>query len=302
LRPIFFQGEKDRVLKAFPALKPVMEAFERHYIRVEYSAHDRSLMERIARNITEQDAYVYGMTPWQTFLKIAATLEIGPDDIFIEPGCGTGHLCFFINQAYGIRVIGIEAIADFITTAQTIRRELIDQGLDLSRLAFYNLDFFTSDLSRGTLFYIAGTCFPDDYRIRLLEKIAAEAAVGSTVITLTHAIEHPAYALQHKVEGLFSWGRDKALIYRLQPQTDKVRGEAGPLPEQAKDSMPDQVNGLMPDPASGAKLKDSPAGKGHVEASPHEDFDLSDQEKHRAAAKPLSAKKRARQHRKHKRN
>ncbi|PKL80292.1 MAG: hypothetical protein CVV27_00605 [Candidatus Melainabacteria bacterium HGW-Melainabacteria-1] len=216
LRPVLFRREKSAVLSRYPQLQSVMEAFERHYIRVEYGAHDRSLMERIQRKLTDQDAYVYGTTPWRAFVKISASLEIGPEDVFIEPGCGTGHLCFFMNQAYGIRAQGVEVIANFVTTANQIRQELIDQGLDLSQLSFYNLDFFSCDLSRGSIFYIAGTCFPDDYRDRLYAKIAADAKPGSTVITLTHAIEHPAYVFSHRVDALFSWGRDKALVYRLQ--------------------------------------------------------------------------------------
>lgn len=218
LRPILYQREKQAVLARYPQLAPVMEAFEKHYIRVEYGAHDRSLMERIQRKMTEHSAYVYGTTPWRSFMKIADSLKITPEDVFIELGCGTGHLCFFMNQAYGIRSQGIEIMANFVQSANQICQELGKQGLDFKQLKFYNLDFFSSDLSRGTIFYIAGTCFPDDYRERLLEKIAAEAPDDSTVITLTHEIQHSAYHFSHKVAGVFSWGRDKALVYRVKPK------------------------------------------------------------------------------------
>lgn len=220
LRPFLFGREKRRVLKRYPALRPVMEAFERHYIRVEYGAHDRSLMERIQRQLTEDDAYVYGSTPWTAFLQIADVLDVQPTDVFIEPGCGTGHLCFLMNQVYGIRAQGIEVIANFVTTANAIRTELSGppHGLQLDQLKFYNLDFFSCDLSRGTLFYVAGTCFPEDYRQRLLDKIVAEAPPGARLITLTHPLEDARFQLQHRVDTLFSWGRDKALIYRIHPE------------------------------------------------------------------------------------
>ncbi len=216
LRPLLFRREKTAILSRYPKLQPIMEAFERHYIRVEYGAHDRSLMERIERKLTTHDEFVYGTTPWRSFLKVADSLEIKPDDFFIEPGCGTGHLCFLMNQAYGIRAQGIEVMANFITTANQIRKDLSEQGFDFNNLHFYNLDFFSSDFSRGTIFYIAGTCFPDDYLTRLIHKIAKEAKPGSTVITLTHELNHPAYVLSHQVEAFFSWGRDKALVYTLQ--------------------------------------------------------------------------------------
>lgn len=216
LRPVLYSREKRRVLKRFPALKPVMELYEKQYIRVEYGAHDLSLMERLQRKLTDRDEYVYGSTPWSAFLKISDQLQIGPDDVYIEPGCGTGHLCFFMNQAFGIETIGIEAIATFVNTGNAMRQELAaaPHHLKLDKVKFYNLDFFNCDFSRGTIFYIAGTCFPDDYRQRLLDKITKEARPGITLITLTHELEHPAFELQGQVEALFSWGRDKALIYR----------------------------------------------------------------------------------------
>lgn len=215
LRPVLFQREKAGILRRFPKLQPIMEAFERQYIRVEYGAHDRSLMERIERKLTTQEEFVYGTTPWRSFMKIIDSLELKPDDVFIEPGCGTGHLCFFVNQAFGLKAQGIEVMANFIRTANEIRKDLSTQGFDFEQLKFYNLDFFSCDLSRGSIFYIAGTCFPDDYLKRLIDKIAREAKPGSTVITLTHELEHPAYELSHHVDTLFSWGRDKALVYRL---------------------------------------------------------------------------------------
>lgn len=217
LRPILFRREKSLVLRRYPALKPVMEAFEAQYIRVEYGAHDRSLMERLQRKMTENDAFVYGTTPWHTFLKIADRLSITPQDVFMEPGCGTGHLCFLMNQIYGIRAVGIETIANFVETAKIMQKELAaTSGLDFSRLRFYNLDFFTCDFSQATLFYVAGTCFPEDYRQRLYAKIAKEAPDGCYLITLTHPLEHPAFTLYDQVPGMFSWGRDKALIYTKQ--------------------------------------------------------------------------------------
>ncbi|HEY9841608.1 MAG: hypothetical protein ACAI44_17970 [Candidatus Sericytochromatia bacterium] len=260
LRPVFYQREKTAVLRRFPHLQPVMDAFERHYIRVEHGAHDLSLMERIQRKLTDQDAYVYGTTPWKTFIKIADSLELKPEDSFIEVGCGTGHLCFLMNLAYGLKAQGIEAIATFIQTANTIRRELLAAGLDkqvLARLNFYNLDFFTCDLSRGTVFYIAGTCFPDDYRNRLIEKIAHESPAGSTVITLTHEIPHPAYRFSHQVDGLFSWGRDKALVYRLEAGQSQAADQEGENPDAEKKPSGDKLKQQTQNPKRKQKRKEN---------------------------------------------
>jgi len=225
IRPFLYHREKRRVLKRYPDLSPVMDAYEKHYIRVEYGAHDRSLMERIQRKMTDLDEFVYGSTPWSAFIKITDQMKISSEDVFIEPGCGTGHLCFFMNQVFAVKSLGFEVISNFVETGNQIRKDLQEapesraqlnsnQIQKLEKIAFYNLDFFTCDFSRGSIFYIAGTCFPDDYRDKLVEKIYKEGKKNCTLITLTHELEHEGFELVSQVESVFSWGRDKALIYR----------------------------------------------------------------------------------------
>ena len=119
-----------------------------------------------------------------------------------------------MHQIYGIECIGIEALANFIDTGNTIKTELSHLP-DPEKLKLYNLSFFQTDLSRGTLFYIAGTCFPLDYKERLLKKVRKEAKPGSRVITLTHPIDLEGFTFSHEVKATFSWGRDRALIYTL---------------------------------------------------------------------------------------
>lgn len=213
LRPLLYRREKAAVLARFPQLEPVMAAYEARYIRSEYGAHDQSLLERRQRRLTDE-AFVYGSTPWQTFLKIADSLELHDGDVYCEPGCGTGHLCFLMHQGYGLRVTGIETIATFVETAAAIRQELAAAGRDVSGLNFVCGDFLAADLSDATVIFVAGTCFPAELRAALSARIAAEAPPGARVISLTHPLGPP-FVLSHTVEGVFSWGRDQALIYRL---------------------------------------------------------------------------------------
>lgn len=216
-RPWRFRLEKMRLTRRYPQhphLRDIMEAFERQYITVEYGAHDRSLIERRQRDMTDKDEFVYGTTPWLSFAKVLETLDIQSDDVFIEPGCGMGHLCFLVHQLYGIECIGIEALANFIQTGNAIKAELPHLPAP-QKLKLYNLDFFQTDLSRGTVFYIAGTCFPLDYKDRLLKKVRKEAKSGSRIITLTHPITQEGFTFSHEVKATFSWGRDRALIYTL---------------------------------------------------------------------------------------
>jgi hypothetical protein len=215
MRPWLYARQKRVVLQRYPQLAPVMAAYERHYIRVQYGAHDLSLMERIQRKIAQDSQYIYGSTPWATFMQIAEHLPLEPDDVFVELGSGTGHLCFFMHQALGVQAIGLEALNTFVTTAKTLVQELSQPpyDLDLKGLSFYNLDFMTFHFPRGSIFYLAGTCFPAELQARIAEKLATTRS-GTRVIALTHPLEAPGFELLHEIPATFSWGRDIARIYR----------------------------------------------------------------------------------------
>lgn len=216
-RPWIFAQQKKRVLACYPQLKPVMDAFERQYIRVQYGAHDLSLMERIHRDLTHDERYIYGATPWVVLLQLTEGLEFAADEVFVELGCGTGHFCFFMQQVYGIQAIGLEALNTFIVKAQQIMQELSQPpaSLQLDGLQFFNLDFLNFNFSRGSFFYVAWTCFPEALRTAILEKFFRECRPGTRLLVLTHALEDPRLELLRESQGLFSWGRDVARLYRL---------------------------------------------------------------------------------------
>lgn len=218
LRPHLFRRQRKAVLKAHPELEPLMDLYAQKYIQVEYSAHDQSLMERIHRKIAYEDQYIYGSTPWKVFMTIAERLDISPKDVFVELGCGTGHLCFYMNKVHGIKSVGIEALAHFVAIAKEMKKSLEEppHHWDLKQLYFYNLDFLTFDISQGSLFYMAGTCFPDDFRDKIIQKMKRDAPHDSRLITLTHAIVDPQFLELDQFEAIFSWGRDKVFIYKIQ--------------------------------------------------------------------------------------
>lgn len=217
LRPWIFLYQKKQVLARYPQLQPIMEAFERQYIRVPYGAHDLSLMERLQRNLAHDQRYIYGATPWVVLLKLTEGLEFAEDDVFVELGCGTGHFCFFMQQVYGIEAIGLEVLNIFTLKAQQIMQELSQPPtcLNFEGLQFLNLDFLHFNFSRGSFFYAAWTCFPEALRTALLAKFFRECRPGTRLLVVTHALDDPRLELLRESSGLFSWGRDIARLYRL---------------------------------------------------------------------------------------
>jgi SAM-dependent methyltransferase len=215
-RPFIFNRQKKQVLARYPQLRPIMEAFEKRYIRVQYGAHDISLMERIQRKISQDERYIYGATPWVALLRLTENLEINPDEVFVELGCGTGHFCFFMQQVFGIQAIGIEALNTFILNAKEMMIELAEppHSLDFKGLQFLNLDFMHFNFSRATLFYTAWTCFPGPVREQILEKFCRECKAGTRLLVLSHQLDDPRLELQQEIETFFSWGKDVARLYR----------------------------------------------------------------------------------------
>jgi SAM-dependent methyltransferase len=220
-RPGLFWRQKRRVLSVYPQLAPLLEAFERHYIRVEFSAHDLSLQERIRRKMSEDREHIYGTTPWLTLLELTRELTFAPDEVFVELGCGTGHFCFFMQQVYSIRAIGLETLNTFVGRAKQIMCELSGppHQLDLSQLQFFNLDLKTFNFSRGSFFYTTWTCFAPETRATIQQKFIRDCQPGARLLVISHAAEDPRLKLLRESRHLFSWGWDTARLYELQAES-----------------------------------------------------------------------------------
>ena len=94
----------------------------------------------------------YEPSPSFVLPRILRRDEVGPDDVFIDLGCGMGRVVFEAARRYPFRrVLGVEISADFASTA----RGNLERNLD--RLRCRDFEIVTSDILEYEL--------PDDVTI-----------------------------------------------------------------------------------------------------------------------------------------
>lgn len=141
-----------------------------------------SISKRFLEQRKNQDIYAYGETPLKTLELILSKVKITKEDHFFDLGSGRGRAAFFINAFTDAKVTAIEYIPEFVDRAKRIQ-----QKLNIQKLSFINEDLMDSDLSSGTIFYLYGSSYPDDFLKKLAEKLAHLKA-GIRVISVSFPI------------------------------------------------------------------------------------------------------------------
>lgn len=143
---------------------------------------------------------VDGLTPYSTFAKILSNIDVPDSTIFYDLGCGHGNLVFYMNIKYGVQSIGMELVPTYVKTAQRTR-----DTFNMTDVSFKTGDFLDADLSNGTLFFVAGTCFNTHTQTRLI-SLLSHIQPGSVVISTSYPIAHHEFVLLKKIRVPFSWG------------------------------------------------------------------------------------------------
>lgn len=172
-------------------------------------AMDLSTQTREAEGSGLGGPLTYGETPWTTFMTVLEYVPIGPQDVFVDLGCGAGFLCLLVAKVYHIPVLGVDLIPGFITRGQRLAAE---HGLD--NLEFRCDDFTSTDLSHGTIFYITCTCFPM-VLMEQLSRVLSRQPSGTWLITVTRPLSGPSFELIKTLSGRYSWGKDEIYLQRV---------------------------------------------------------------------------------------
>jgi SAM-dependent methyltransferase len=81
----------------------------------------------------------YGPSGWRTIERLAKRVPLGPDDVFVDYGCGKGRVVYLAARRPMKRVIGVELAPDL---AEIARRNVETYR---SRLACRNVEIVCSD-------------------------------------------------------------------------------------------------------------------------------------------------------------
>jgi protein-L-isoaspartate O-methyltransferase len=204
ISPLQEAWQSAQITRYCAAMEPVIKAYRSFYANTE-EAVVVSMNERDERFLGDK-TLTYGETRWTSFIKVLDALQLTPQDLFVDLGCGAGFLCFLANQAAGCKVEGYDIIHRFIENANQIVNDL-----KLEKIEFFNRDFFQSDLSKGTVFYITCTCFLPEDMVQLAHQLKRNRS-GTRVVTVTRPLKGEHFRQIEKLKLGFSWGTDSVYI------------------------------------------------------------------------------------------
>jgi SAM-dependent methyltransferase len=91
----------------------------------------------------------YQPTPARVILELVEKADIGGGDVFYDLGSGLGQVPILVNLLTGARAVGVEFEPAYCEHAQECARRM-----NLSQVAFVNLDARVADYADGTVFFM----------------------------------------------------------------------------------------------------------------------------------------------------
>jgi hypothetical protein len=151
--------------------------------------------------------------------NIIDNIFIDKNDVFFDLGCGCGKVVAqFYYQTCVKSSNGVEFSTTRFSQAEKIKEKIKkNETTDSNRLNFYRYNFLNKnlDLSHGTIFYSASTCFDEKTMVKIWDKISNNENLNA-VIVLTSFPENCDFSKVKRTKEIkvpCSWSTSDAKIY-----------------------------------------------------------------------------------------
>ena len=115
-------------------------------------------------------------TPTSVILELVDTVPLGPQDVFVDLGCGLGQVAILARLLTGVPTRGIDVEPAYVAFAQSRAQEL-----GLAKVTFECLDARQADYSLGTVFYLF-TPFTGAMLDSVLTRLQEQASERAIVV------------------------------------------------------------------------------------------------------------------------
>ena len=135
----------------------------------------------------EGSEFTYGEIKPESLQTIIDDNQFGPQDVFIDFGCGVGKVVVQVYLNTNIKkAIGVELCKERYDDAQAIVQKMKEQGLiQMGRdIEFLQDNMLNVSLQGVTKGFMCATCFGPELMHNIMKKMAQEASIGFTLFTL----------------------------------------------------------------------------------------------------------------------
>lgn len=121
-----------------------------------------------------KDSAYYMPTPYHVIEGMLGQLQFGPDDVFVDLGCGKGRVVLAVAEKKLKKVIGIEARKDMFDIAMENLKKV---KINNTPVEIVNADVVTFDMREGTIFFMFNP-FGMNTQKRVMENIRDSLSVN----------------------------------------------------------------------------------------------------------------------------
>ncbi len=194
--------------RRYPAFLKVDQAFQAAY----YGTNRYTLCHEHFAKKGFADPYVYGETPLKVFYELGMALNLGPNDLVLDLGCGAGRGLFFLQCVFGCQGIGIDEVPIFVEKAEQLTHAL---GLS-EKLAFHCGDLEEVDIPNASVVYIAGTCFEEGVLEKLCKKLI-KLPKTTVFVSVSEPLSESCLGFKviQELSAQFLWGKTSLYVEQM---------------------------------------------------------------------------------------
>lgn len=155
--------------------------------------------------------YIYGEVVPEGFYEMIKRISPKKGEIFYDLGSGTGKAVILAALFFQFsKCIGIEILEDLYNTSKEVLTRFNHNAGISTVTDFIHSDFLEYDITDGDIFFVHGTCFPEEFMLELSKKLEC-IKKGARVITVTKTLtSNLLREIEHRDTNM-GWG--KATIY-----------------------------------------------------------------------------------------
>ena len=145
-----------------------------------YSLDENDPYNKLKENNKNDVVETYGEILPKGVDRIINNISIDKNDVFFDLGCGCGKV---VTQFYYQTCVKSSNGVEFSTTRFSQAQEIKEKiKITDNRLNFYRSNFFNINLSHGTIFYIASTCFNKETMKKIWDKISNNKNLNAIIV------------------------------------------------------------------------------------------------------------------------
>tara|TARA_A100001015_G_C15026066_1_gene730557 strand:+ start:197 stop:742 length:546 start_codon:yes stop_codon:yes gene_type:complete len=149
----------------------------------------------------------YLSTPVLTIRQILNDPIVQEYSHFVDIGCGESIVAFYVRLILKKTVVVTDLQPYFLRLAKVTKRLFFVSDVDV-------LDELSANSSINGVYFCVWTSWSNENQHQFLSQIQSTVPKGSMLITVSHALGHPAFQCLKSTSFRFAWGHASVYYYK----------------------------------------------------------------------------------------